>query len=745
MTFQDDNGNTLDFLGEFAMTKQAVSILGFKIKGDVSINFDIDNNSVNREILNYTGPQMLTQTAWTKQSFSRVKNGNVLDRGYIIIQEDNGDKLSCFYVSGNANWVNSLSVLITELDFYGITGSNDYTLELSAATVLARISSTDGIVFPMVDWTRNLRRSDEVWWMVAKNPITAGSPIVDKSNEPFNKSIFDFYPCFHIKSLMEEVMLQNGLKLSGDLIEDSLYNSLIMSPISGQMKRKIFNWVYAEGTSKTISAGTTVKYDLFTEKQDPESLFASSRYTSNKKVGLIFTVTTVVQSGPPANFMEIFLYKNGVSLGNYGSYYNDDTHSFRTFISNPGDYFEIYVQNPDGSNQTVTLNLKIEIPEVILVGDYVSPSNFLPDWRCIDFVKNVFSFFGCEVAFDEYSKTITANIIEKMKLEDAPDFSDYYVSHSSSYTTEQAKRNYLRFQESPDSGIVQFNKVNRTGYGNGLIETGNDLKQEKDLFKLPWIASTFGNDLDARLNKSGTFFASCPLLELIDTDTYAFTATPTGGTSVPLTFTDTEVEIFFAEIVRIVNDTGEDLGYFVISSSGIGTAGITLQYVITAAFTGSLIRQQINFLTQGPRLLVYKPSLQYVHFSTAADSSSPSWTIITTGGGGTTSTTASYAWFCKKQTGLAIDGYKDNVAFENPVADFIDPTVKERYFNKISNFLNNPDIRFRMLIPEAVFQSFDFSNFIYLETKDLTGYFLVESIENYRDGSTPVDVRAYML
>ena len=101
MTFQDDNGNSIDVTGDFALTKQAMSFFDFSIKGDVSINFEIDNNSATRKTLGYYGPQMNSQVAWTKQVFSRMIDGNVLDRGYIVIQDETIERLNCFYVSGN--------------------------------------------------------------------------------------------------------------------------------------------------------------------------------------------------------------------------------------------------------------------------------------------------------------------------------------------------------------------------------------------------------------------------------------------------------------------------------------------------------------------------------------------------------------------------------------------------------------------------------------------------------------------
>ena len=68
MTFRNDEGEVLDFDGDFAITKRAVSFFTSKILGDFSITFQVDNNSVNRKVLGYDGPQMVSQVAFTRQA-----------------------------------------------------------------------------------------------------------------------------------------------------------------------------------------------------------------------------------------------------------------------------------------------------------------------------------------------------------------------------------------------------------------------------------------------------------------------------------------------------------------------------------------------------------------------------------------------------------------------------------------------------------------------------------------------------
>jgi hypothetical protein len=736
VTFIDDSGNTLNVDGEFSMTKQGVSIFnGFKIKGDYSTNFKVPNNSVTREVLNYYGPKMVSQVAWTKQAFNRTVEGNIIDRGFIVIQDDDGVNLDCYYTTGNSNWVNNFTGLITALDWSG------YYETFTYATVISKLASTSGMVFPMVEWVQNLRRGYNIFRMDQYDPVkvynvTGGQTITDQSYDP-EKSLFDFYPCFYITTLVSELLQQNGIKLAGSLLTDPLYQSVVLSPSGGQMKREVFKNVIAYGTAQSVLSMATAKYVNFVETQDPENLFSSSRYTANKKAGLIFTTTIV--STTSGNSWDVILYKNGVEIDRWEQNAQAQVQSFKTYRADVNDYFEIYVQSAEIFTESIVLNLTIEIPEVIRVGDYINPVNFLPSWTGIDFLKAVFSNFGCELYYDEYSKTLTANIIERIKPESYRDWSKYYVSHKSQYTVDQAKKNYLRYADCPDAEISQFNKVNKTGYGNGLIQTTNELKQEVDLFKLPWMASGYDVDIN------GTYLSNSPLVSLKDTDSIAYSAISSiGGGQVQFTITATAI-INTKEILRIVNSGGQDLGYFFVEQGATGS--FQCYFPFTVSGSGFIYPQEISYLSSNPRILVNKPSIPFTSFASTLNGVK-TWNtaavVVDEDGTRHSVSSFSYGYFCKKVTGLTIDSVKENCAFTNPAANFIDPSLKDMNFNKIDAILKNPDIEFKFLLPEAEYQKYDFSYYVYVRAETFEGYILLYGIENYQDESTPVEVNAYM-
>lgn len=729
MTFIDDNGNQLEFIGKFAMTKQAVSFFNGSIKGDVSINFSVDNNSINRNVLNYFGPQMTGQVAWTKQAFNRIRNGNVIDRGYIVIQNEEGDYLNCFYVSGNSNWVQLLNGLITDLDFTGVTNGTDYNVTWNAASVISRATATDGIIFPLVDWAYDLdmgKGSGDAKYYACYS-------LLDNRNT-LDFSYQDFYPCFYVSSLVTEILQQNGLKLAGNLINDPIYKSLIITPHNGTMRRDSFKNVYAVGSAQSFASGVTQKYTSFTEVSDPDGLFSNNSYTANKKASVYFNLTNVTRTG--TGITTVSVYKNGVSVYSTGWIMNG--YSAKSTLLNCvfGDVFEVYVTNAVGPAYSATINVLIETPVIISNGDYVNPSNFLPPLKNLDVIKFCFNYFGCSVNFSDSSKTITANIIEKIQTDTASDWSEYYQSHRSEYTVNQAQNNYMKWNKNvTDVDIKNYNDSHVVNFGDGNITTGNTLKKDNDILNLPFNVSAFG------LAKNSVNLANIPLINLVDEgDPIPYTGTFLDSNGVTI-YTVPVGSVINSTIARITNSSGVNLGYFLFVGSDDDPSYFGFLSYFSSTDTGNIYPQRFASQEVGARILTVKPNTSFADFSNGS-----SFTLFSSLNAGTTETSIPYAVFTKPIVTDTIDQWKNNLAIDNPDSGgFVDPTIKQLYFNKISKFLQNPDVRCQMTLPESVYQSFAFDQFIYLKTKNLTGYFFVDSIVNYIDANTPVEVNLYML
>lgn len=734
MTFRDPNGNELQFDGEFAMTKQSVSIFSGSIKGDVSITFSVDNNSVNREILNYQGPQMLNQIAFVKQPFARINKGNLLDYGYIVIQEEDGPVLKCFYLSGNSNWMQLLSQLITELDYSGVTNGKNYVKNFNRTVVIA--SATEGITFPFIDWCFAKKKGNNAY--VESNTSDCWVDVNGDTLQP----LIQFYPCFYMQSLVNEIFSQAYIKKDGNVFQDQLYKSLALPPVNGQMKRQPFKNVILNGSSQTYSSGVGVyeKIKGLTLRQSDSSTWddITKRFTAPTQSlrYISFTMTA-------GNANRVRVYKNGVPQSSFtavtlGIKQKIELNSLFVGAESAGDYYELYAANSAASPFTASFDIEYEIPEVILFSDYIDPADFLPSLKSIDVIKFLINFFGCSAYFDATSKTITITIIEKLKLEDAYDWSEFYQSHKSYFIQDTANHNYINWGNSPDTTITKYNQSHTLKFADGDLLTNNTLLDQRQISKLPFNPSI------SNLCYNGIYCLDIPLINLVDDgDPILFTSMGLDAAGPPArTFftTGSPSVLNDNEVVRVTNGSGVNIGYYCSFPGGGGPTGEILVFPFLSTDSGKIWRQKINYQTLDPKVITVKPATNITDFSTQ------STLLGTTGVSATLITSFDYAAFTKSFTGLPIDQWKNNLAIDNPDSGgFTDPTIKELYFNKIGRFIKNPQIEAIMTLPDSVYQRFKFDQFIYLKTEKLTGYFFVDSIQNYVDSKTPVKVNLYML
>lgn len=732
MTFVNDDGEVLDFDGTFAITKRAVSILDSKIKGDISITFQVANNSVTRKVLNYDGPMMLDQVAFTRQPFTLMRNGNPFVRGFIVIQRDQGSTLSCFFISGNSNWINLLDGLITELDYTGVTNVTNYETQIPPSSFFG---FTSGVTYPLVDWSYNLNQGANYF---------AGN-VLDVSADQTNVH-FDQYPCFFLHSLITEIVKQNGLKISGDIVDNVVYKNMVLTPIRGDIRRPDVKIVTAYGAAQTTSSATPVQYTQLTQGSDPDGLFASNVYTAAKSTKIIFTVVVKSVTGTGSFNGTVSLRRNSVVIstitdlggpvggvvdGGIGTY----TIPINSSAVNVSDQFDLAIQLVTGTDITLSLDFKIGIKTQMIGQDRVLPNYFLPPIKSVDIIKFIVNYFGCSVYYDALSKTLSINQIEAMQPEDADDWSAYVKSIQVDYVTTAASNNYMRLLKSSDPEIKAYNKGNTVRYGEGNITTDITSKTDADLFTIPFAASQFS------ISKNGFWLCNVPLVKLTDTTPFNYTSVADDGSGNAVFSFAGVAALAVNQAVRVVDDIAGDAGIFIVAASSEAAGVVTVEFFgypypgVTG--TGKLYPQQREFNEIEPRILILNYSL------------SPS--EIKDDGAevdiqGSPVSSIDVAYFTKPNTGLGIDNRKSNLALENPQdAQFSDPTIKELYFSKISKMIGNPTFGAEMILPESVFQGFKFDRFIYLKTKDLTGYFWVDSIDQYVDSVTPVNVKLLML
>jgi hypothetical protein len=729
MTFVNDSAEVLEVTSEVAITKQAVSFFGFKIKGDYSINFTVDNNSINRDVLNYHGPQMLNQIAFTRQPFTLMRDGNPFIRGAIVIQEDNGKNLNCYFVSGNSNWINLLQGLITELDYTGLTNGIEYAGTLQAFDFYSTVSSTSGIIWPQCDFAYNLNKGSNYY----------GQQISDSSGTVF----FDLFPAFYLFTLVEEITKQNSIKISGNILTEKLYKTLIIPPSSATMERPTGQTTIGYGSTQVIS-NVYSTYTSITRKSDPEGVLNLNGdghlYTCNQYA--LFRVYISITCVEPTTVR--ILDSSGSTTDNvingntdvYDSSHklipgnSDQTYLLLNTTQRSGFYFDIQVKANTATTPNFRINqLTVVIDKVLGGSDIFYPNYFLPELKSVDIIKFLVSSFGCSCYYNEFSKTLSLNIIENLKEENAYDWSEFYISHRVEYTVEQAANNYMRLEDAQESQITAYNKKNNPLFGEANILSSNELKDNNDLYNSPFSPSFIAQ------NKNTFWECNIPLVSLTDEgDAIPFTSIVSGGGKARFTgaagaFSNVQI----GNVVRIVSG-GNDIGYHIVDNATSTYIECASVY-FTITNTGNIYRQKGQNNKINPRILVVKPN---TNVSDMSDQAQMRTSIYTP-------TAVPFATFVKPLTSQPIDSFRGNAAYGNPIGAYYDPSITELYFKKITKILNNPTVRAQMLIPESNFQSFYFDQFIYLKTETLDGYFFVDSIVNYKDGNTPVEVNLYML
>lgn len=219
ISFVTDSGNRIEYNGDFGVTKQVASFKNFKIKGDVSISFTIPNTTNNREALGYYGLNQVNSPVFSNNVFNLLKDGNTLMRGELIIESDTGKDLNLYFISGNANWFRLLDFSCKDIR------NNGYNVRWSRAWMDHTRGNTTGIIFPFIDWIFGREKFDNEYWI-----FNAFDESIDPLNIGGLYTAVNQFPCLYINTLVNELAKVAGIKINGTLLDNKVYNSLLITP-----------------------------------------------------------------------------------------------------------------------------------------------------------------------------------------------------------------------------------------------------------------------------------------------------------------------------------------------------------------------------------------------------------------------------------------------------------------------------------------------------------------------------------
>jgi hypothetical protein len=618
-SFINDSGSEIYSGDNILITKQVASFKNFKIKGDVSVSFTVPNTSQNRKALGYYGLNQVGGPVFSVNTFNCVKDGNVIMRGNLIIESDNGKELGLYFISGNANWFRLFEFSCKDI-------RNDslmvrWTYYWNDATK----ANTSGIVFPAIDLMYKGYKFDK--YSFNERLVDSSFSSIDLYN-PVNNT-----PCLYMNTLVIELAKLAEIRIDGTLLDDPLYKALIITP---------------EGP------------DLF-----------------------------------------------------------NDTGQISTFRVD---------SQLDGSGFAENVNIYIQ--------------NIVPDIKAIEVIKWLCVSFGCVPVFDEYSQTLSLNIIDRFRKEDAEDWSAYFKGYTIRY--DQYQNNWIRVNSPEDDYVNEYNKFNDTDQSEQIPFGESNLTSDKvdgssqDVYTSPFLPSfQFSGGVTP-------LYWDTPFVEFykLEDDGYIeFTSVSNVGGKATFNCASVDVGIEPAVnatcIIRVDDGVGANYGYHNIDSITATTLGSTSDYV--ASTSGTLYIQKITKVNKGSRVLVAIPNFSVSDFTANAN-----FNVYTFGN----VTNATYAYYHKFTGNYSdLNRYKLGLSYGHiqTVSSLTlgaenDIPLEERYLQPIKRMIEGPTTEAVMLLPESVFDNYNFDKFVYIKNKDFQGYFFVDSIQNYKDGKTLVRV-----
>ena len=602
-SFINDSNQELTVSDEVLFTKQVATFKNFKIKGDVSVSFRVPNNSTTRNVLGYYGHNQIDSPIFTENYFSLVRNGTVVTKGKLVIEQDSGEELSLFFISGNGNWFSFFQFNCREISNDSLQVQANWTsvhesMGLSSTGTVVSEPRTYGIVFPWIDTWAKGQRFDTRYY--------GGSWKSENGNSDF--IIVDSYPALYIHTLVNEISKAANVKIDGTLFDDKFFNTLIITP---------------------------------------EDLMIDMRGMSN------------------------------------------------TFAE-----------------------------------DYIKVGMIAPDMKAIDFIKWICISFGCSPVYNIYSKTLYLNLIDKFNKEEAEDWSDYVKSYT--IYNDVYQNNYIRLATAPEDVFDSYNIDKIVKYGELNITSAKEDGSENTVYTSPF-PPVKDSITDTPVQWATPYI---PIFNVEDAEEYEYTSVTVGtdgtarfnGTDLP--FTSLSDFIVF----RVLDDNGIYTGFHTSYSTDTPSAtGINSQCTFISNSTGKLYTQSVSKGNPKARILSFIPRVDVPQITTGINF------LIRRGNGFTKANTAYHA---KGYSYPILNGHKQGLLY-GEVLGVIDNTLQEKYLNSISDAIVNPRIRANMILPDAVFQRFNFDNFVYINTGKINGYFLVESIVNHKDGKTLVEANLY--
>jgi hypothetical protein len=692
-----------------------------EIQGDFSYQAGMPDTTHNRRLL-----KLYSITQSDKIIYSKVpasvegEDGVPMHVGYIFVESIKANVIYFSFFSGNSNWYELLGTPIRDLDWTA------YDELITQANIISSFGNTEGLIYPLVN-----------------NGVLGKRGYINLVDD-------DFRPFIYVKTVIADMLAQNGFKLTGSILKDDVYNHLITShsedTISDEDAEEYRSVVF-KNVGDVYSDGD-VEQLTFDDTTQAGPYWSSNAYTAPVRMNVNAKLTFKHQLfGGEATF-NVNLRRNGFTVANFRAYYNnaqwggnpygikDATLEYVVTLE-AGDVldYEITLVATLGSatiyNNTTTLVIKAV--KVFKVYTF----SILPEKTCAEFLVSILSLFNALVTFDGFSKTINIDLFKDLHSVEPLDISQYidestieenytYLSLGNKNTFTFAGSNNavttvldVDDEESETEDVEEYNKANVLGYGDGEIDANTPVFPDIEVLSVPFAPVPEDTDNPFNVSLAKTGFVEAELIgEEIDITSV------TNSSGIPR-FNINNVEGVVQEdfLVRISKSTVPSYNGDWVAASDTTTYFTVqgLDFVANAVAKVQVIR--INTADSDQVIMYAVPGVTIDKFTR-----SPSWFL-----NGTALTLGATAYFNMPHQGLYIDRYKFAVSFGDINApDHRQVNLLNRYWRDFANVARDPIvILVNAYLPLAVYKKIDFQRFVYLKTPKFTGLFYCNKITSY--------------
>lgn len=716
------NNDYLDFNDLVEMESQAKLFEDIETSdGDYSYDFDLPKTQKNIKALR-PFPDDTLKSVYNKIPAQLISDSGLqIYDGYIRVEQIT-DTFKCSFFAGNNNWFGLLSGPLSDIDF------SEFDVDQNTGTIALSHSSTEGVVFPLVD---------------NGGLITRGYRLT---------KVEDYVGAIYVKTVFKKIFQHHSIKIKGDLINDPAYNAIVTMKNAKSQTEIDAASSYAGKTTTTARPGENVQYKV-TFQTDTVFPYNDGSLDSFDITNSIYTAPYTMRAHIEVSLKpsivdasynnRIYLHINGVwtfvDIGlTVGGLYNapspgsDELFTLdRVITLQQGDTVEIYSewQQSGGSTQNDVLSGSVKItPEYIYS---VFGNAVVPKWSQAQYVSNVLRIFNVIPSFNPKTKTLTLNYFEKIKSTEAIDLSPYISSTIVDYKefiSNYGKRNVFQYSDVDFGDLRSYNIQNFFKYGAGYLQSTNQfLSDSEDV-----IESDFSNPIDYQNSIFDMSMSRTNLIEHDTSDNYDIMGVAdSGGSALITTLVN---NLLVGDLVRISDSTNETYNgdWRLASKSAIYVVGTENRVDMTlndlpfdTDATASITKLIPKYNDTDDVYLLWN-----VPFYTTNKFSGYDSIKLETGN----RTFMSFAYFSLLDLNRQVNtDYKQSLTFgdiEDPL--FYQRTILQTYWGLFGKILNDPvKLISTANIPYNIFLKIDFLRCITIKTMETTNKYYLNRHTGY--------------